>query len=169
MANGNGNGHGNAQNAKARAKVAVAYLRVSTDKQPLSIADQTRSIRAWADARGITIVRWYKDESLSGATATNRAEFQQMITDVEQLKDVALVLCYDVSRFGRTDTDEAGFYRFRLRQAGAEVVYVAETRLPQRRSATNCYQRTSVGTHHGVAPTPAVAIDAAVRITQVPG
>jgi len=35
----------------------------------------------------------------------------------------AAVLCCDISRFGRTDTDEAGHYRYLLRQNGVEVVY----------------------------------------------
>jgi len=108
-------------------KLAVAYLRCSSDKQPLSLGDQRRAIELWAAGRGITIVRWYTDDAISGASAANRAQFQKMIAEVEKQRDVANVLCYDVSRFGRTDTDEAGFYRFRLRQAGAEVVYVAET------------------------------------------
>ena len=109
------------------AHAAVGYLRCSTDKQPLSLEDQRRAIVRWAEERGIKILRWYVDDAISGASAADREGFQSMIREVEERRDVSKVLCYDVSRFGRTDTDEAGFYRFRLRQAGAEVVYVAET------------------------------------------
>ncbi len=105
----------------------VGYLRCSTDKQPLSLEDQRRYIATWADQHGVDVVRWYCDDAVNGTTAAVRQEFQRMVRETEERRDVEVVLCYDVSRFGRTDTDEAGFYRFRLRQAGAEVVYVAET------------------------------------------
>jgi DNA invertase Pin-like site-specific DNA recombinase len=36
------------------------------------------------------------------------------------------ILVYDIKRFGRVDNDEAGHYRWLLRQAGVRVVYVAE-------------------------------------------
>jgi len=106
---------------------AVAYLRCSTDKQPLSLEDQRRTIGRWADPRGVRVIRWYADEAMSGASASDRDGFQSMVQELEKQRDADLVLCYDISRFGRTDNDEAGYYRYRIRQAGAEVVYVAES------------------------------------------
>lgn len=38
----------------------------------------------------------------------------------------AAVVCFDVSRFGRAGTDEAGYWRHTLAQAGVDVLYAAE-------------------------------------------
>ena len=36
------------------------------------------------------------------------------------------ILVYDVKRFGRVDNDEAGYFRYLLRQNGVEIVYTSE-------------------------------------------
>ena len=107
-------------------KRAVAYLRRSTDRQEQSIEDQRRYIRDWAEKNGYTIIREFADDA-SGASADEREGFLQMIAFAENPDNrVQAVLVYDISRFGRTDTDEAGYYRYRLRRAGVEVIYCAE-------------------------------------------
>ena len=53
-----------------------------------------------------------------------RKAFLEMIEDAG--KEWSVVLTYDVSRFGRVGTDEAGYYRHQIAQKGAEVIYIAE-------------------------------------------
>ena len=56
-----------------------------------------------------------------------RDAFQRLMADAQKARsDFDAVLVYDVKRFGRVDTDEAGHYRFLLRKAGVEVIYVSE-------------------------------------------
>jgi DNA invertase Pin-like site-specific DNA recombinase len=116
-------------------KQAVMYLRRSTDRQEQSIGDQRRVIQEWAGKNSYALVREFVDDAISGETAENRSSFQQMIEFVEAAKGkVSAVLVYDISRFGRTDSDESGFYRYRIRKAGALVIYVTEN-LPKDRVA----------------------------------
>ena len=109
-------------------KHAAAYLRRSTDRQEQSIGDQRTAIERYATEHGFTIVREYVDDAISGADTKARKAFLQMIKEgTHRSAPFQYVLVYDVSRFGRTGADEAGFFRHTLTQAGIEVVYVAET------------------------------------------
>ena len=106
---------------------AVGYLRRSTDRQEQSIGDQRKAIERYAHEHGFEIVAWYEDDAISGTTADERAAFLRLIEDAKAPDcPFRFVLVYDVKRFGRLDNDEAGFYRFQLRRAGVEVVYVSE-------------------------------------------
>jgi len=106
---------------------AVAYLRRSTDRQDQSIDDQRKAVERYAQERGIEVVKYYVDDAVSGTSTDDRKGFQQMLSDARtDGRDWRLILVYDVKRFGRVDNDEAGHYRFLLRQAGIDVVYVAE-------------------------------------------
>jgi Resolvase, N terminal domain len=60
---------------------AVAYLRMSSDKQETSIADQRTELLAYAAKGGFKIVKWYIDEGISGwnATPLTRACRQSLI------------------------------------------------------------------------------------------
>lgn len=104
----------------------AAYLRRSTDRQDQSIEDQKKSVLKFAEERGFEIVRFYVDDAISGTTTDERKSFQEMVRDAQNGAPWRYVLVYDVKRFGRTDNDEAGYYRFVLRRAGVEVAYVAE-------------------------------------------
>ncbi|MFB3881000.1 MAG: recombinase family protein [Armatimonadota bacterium] len=106
---------------------AAGYLRRSTDRQEQSIPDQQRSIERYADEHCFEILRWYIDDAISGTSAVERKDFLKMIGDAEAPDcPFRYVLVYDVKRFGRLDNDEAGHYRFLLRQRGIEVVYTSE-------------------------------------------
>ena len=106
---------------------AVVYLRRSTDRQEQSIEDQRKAAFAYAEAKGFEIVQTYIDDAISGTSTDDRKAFQKMVADARQPGcPWRFVLVYDVKRFGRVDNDEAGHYRFLLRQAGVEVIYVAE-------------------------------------------
>jgi DNA invertase Pin-like site-specific DNA recombinase len=108
-------------------KRAAAYLRRSTDRQEQSIGDQRAAIERYAAEHGFAVVREYVDDAISGADTAARKAFLQMINDATRRgTPFQYVLVYDVSRFGRTGADEAGFFRHTLTQAGIEVIYVAE-------------------------------------------
>ena len=54
------------------AAVAVAYLRVSTEDQALSLVAQRGVIERWAVARGCTIAAWHLDHGVSGAAELDK-------------------------------------------------------------------------------------------------
>ncbi len=106
---------------------AVAYLRRSTERQERSLEDQLAAIQTYAKSHGLTVVRTYSDDAVSGVRSDARRAFQALVRDAQSTGcDFSTVLVYDVKRFGRVDNDEAGHYRWLLRQAGVQVVYVAE-------------------------------------------
>ncbi len=108
-------------------KPAVGYARRSTDRQEQSLGDQRKVVEAYAQKAGYGILDWYTDDAISGAGADDRAAFLRMIQDAQQPnRPFDYILVYDVKRFGRLDNDETGHYRYLLRKAGVEVVYVAE-------------------------------------------
>jgi DNA invertase Pin-like site-specific DNA recombinase len=108
-------------------KPAVGYAPWSTDRQEQSLGDQRKAVEAYAQKAGYDILDWYTDYAISGAGADDRAAFLRMIQDAQQSnRPFDYILVYDVRRFGRLDNDETGHYRYLLRKAGAEVVYVAE-------------------------------------------
>ena len=101
---------------------------MSTDHQRYSTENQADAIQEYADAHGMEIVRTYADEGKSGLNIAGRISLKQLISDVEEHRtDFAVLLVYDVSRWGRfQDSDEAAFYEYLCRRAGLPVVYCAE-------------------------------------------
>ncbi|WP_434108151.1 recombinase family protein [Paraburkholderia caffeinilytica] len=107
---------------------AVEYVRMSTEHQQYSTANQRNSIREYATQRGLTIVRTYADEGKSGLRIDGREALQRLIRDVESRSaDFQIILVYDVSRWGRfQDADESAYYEYICRRAGIQVSYCAE-------------------------------------------
>jgi DNA invertase Pin-like site-specific DNA recombinase len=101
---------------------------MSTEGQQYSIAYQQLAIRQYALARGMTIVRSYADEGISGLTAEGRPALLQLLSDVQgDRADFSIILVYDVSRWGRfQDTDESAHYEYLCRKANVRVEYCAE-------------------------------------------
>ncbi|WP_371319927.1 recombinase family protein [Variovorax sp. dw_308] len=108
---------------------AAQYLRMSTDHQRYSIANQCLAIRNYADQRGMVVVRTYADEGKSGLDAVGRDAFLQLIADVESGQaNFRVILVFDVSRWGRfQNTDESAFYEYRCTRARIPVVYCYES------------------------------------------
>ena len=108
---------------------AVAYIRKSSqeeNRQVESFEGQRRVIQGYADKHDIEIIHWYT-EAFTGTEVAKRKEFIAMLDTAEnKTLNFKYVLCYDISRFGRLDNDEAGYYRHRFRQCGIEVVYIQE-------------------------------------------
>jgi DNA invertase Pin-like site-specific DNA recombinase len=107
---------------------AAQYVRMSTDHQQYSIANQAVVIAAYAQLHQLSIVRTYRDEGESGLKITNRMGLTQLIDDVRSGRaDFGHILVFDVSRWGRfQDVDESAHYEFICKQAGIQVAYCAE-------------------------------------------
>ncbi len=107
---------------------AAQYLRKSTDHQRYSIENQSEANHCFATRCGMTIVRTYSDEGVSGLTFKRRDGLRRLIADVQSgNSDFSVILVYDVSRWGRfQDTDESAFYEHICKKAGYGVHYCAE-------------------------------------------
>jgi site-specific DNA recombinase len=99
-------------------------VRPDRDKD-VSIVEQVQACRRWIEERGHDVAAVYEEPGLSGATGGDRPVFQRMIRDAER-GHFDVVLTWDLNRFGRTDNDEAGYWRHLLRQAHVEVLHVMD-------------------------------------------
>lgn len=107
---------------------AAQYVRMSTDHQKYSTANQAEAIRRYAASRGIDIVETYADEGKSGLNIERRDALRRLIADVQSGRaEFQTILVYDVSRWGRfQDADESAYYEYLCKQAGIMVQYCAE-------------------------------------------
>jgi DNA invertase Pin-like site-specific DNA recombinase len=107
---------------------AAQYVRMSTENQEFSIANQEAVIQDYAHRYGFVVVSTYSDSGKSGVTITHRKELRRLLHDVTSGEaQFKTILVYDVSRFGRfQDVDEAAHYEFLCRSAGIPVCYCAE-------------------------------------------
>src|SRR6266849_4342506 len=116
-----------ASKADPARKPAAGYVRRSTDRQEQSLGDQRKAIGIFAEQHGYSIVKWFEDDAISGATVDARAAFKRMIEDAKSAtRDWRYLLVFDVSRFSRGGLDEAGHLRYELRKAGVEIIYCSE-------------------------------------------
>src|SRR5262249_43856150 len=121
---------GGSMKFKERRPIRVAEdLRMSTQHQKNSIANQHDAIHQYALAHGMVIVRSYSDSAKSGVTLNGRTALQQLLDDVESgAADYSAILVYDVSRWGRfQDVDESAYYEFRCKRARITIHYCAES------------------------------------------
>lgn len=107
---------------------AAQYLRMSTDHQQYSIANQAAAIALYAAAHGSGIARSFVDAGISGITINKRKGLQELLRVVESGEaDFDQILVYDVSRWGRfRDSDESAHYEYLCKRAGITVHYCAE-------------------------------------------
>ena len=105
---------------------AVAYYRMSSDKQDASIGDQRNEVERYAIEHGYHIVREYVDEGISGDATERRTQFQAMHKAACNGRDFTAILVWDIDRFGRFDSMEAGYWVHPLRRAGVRLVSVAD-------------------------------------------
>jgi DNA invertase Pin-like site-specific DNA recombinase len=86
---------------------AVIYCRVSTKEQAenLSLPTQMKVCRAYCGQQGWEVVREFEERGESAKT-TDRPEFQAMLAFCTLKKNrVKFLVCYDVSRFSRNNSD----------------------------------------------------------------
>jgi DNA invertase Pin-like site-specific DNA recombinase len=107
---------------------AAEYVRMSTDHQQYSTANQSQAIREYADRNGLRIEKTYTDSGKSGLNLDDRDALKELIDDVQSGKaDYSTILVYDVSRWGRfQDADESAYYEYICKRAGISVRYCAE-------------------------------------------
>jgi glyoxylase-like metal-dependent hydrolase (beta-lactamase superfamily II) len=107
---------------------AAQYLRMSTELQQYSIANQSAAIALYAAAHDIGIIHSFVDEGKSGTTIKKRKGLQELLRVVQSGEaDFDQILVYDVSRWGRfPDSDESAHYEYLCKQAGIAVHYCAE-------------------------------------------
>lgn len=108
---------------------AVSYLRMSKDSQESSIPAQRDAVADLAKRLGYRIIREYRDEGISGDNTEKRTAFLQMRRDASDLRDFKAILCWDQDRFGRFDTLECGYWVKPIRDAGVELVTVAQGKI----------------------------------------
>ena len=106
-------------------ETAVAYYRYSPGGRQgeQSIEGQASEAHRWATDHNVQIVREYADRRISGRT-DDRAEFQQMLKDLEKIRPTYLIL-WKLDRFGR-NREEIAFNKHKCKKAGVKLVYVAE-------------------------------------------
>jgi DNA invertase Pin-like site-specific DNA recombinase len=104
------------------------YVRMSSEHQQYSIANQSAAIALYAAAHNLGIVRSFIDGGKTGTTIKHRKGLQELLRTVESGNaDFTDILVYDVSRWGRfPDSDESAYYEFLCKRAGLKVRYCAE-------------------------------------------
>jgi DNA invertase Pin-like site-specific DNA recombinase len=107
---------------------AAQYVRMSTEDQQYSIANQQAAIQTYAESHGYVVTSTYADAGKSGVAIKHRKELRRLLHDVTSGQaQYKTILVYDVSRFGRfQDVDEAAHYEFLCKDAGIPVRYCAE-------------------------------------------
>jgi len=105
------------------------YARVSTGRQAeneLSVPDQLRQMRQWAERNGHVVVKEYIE---AGATATNdkRPVFQDMMAEatMKHPAPFQMVVVHSFSRFFR-DMIEATLYQKKLGKNGVKLVSITQ-------------------------------------------
>jgi DNA invertase Pin-like site-specific DNA recombinase len=107
---------------------AAEYVRMSTDHQQYSTANQSQAIREYAERHGFKIEKTYIDSGKSGLNLDQRDALKQLIDDVQNgAATYSTILVYDISRWGRfQDADESAYYEYLCKRSGITVRYCAE-------------------------------------------
>ena len=103
---------------------AVIYARYSSHSQrDVSIDQQVKACRIFAERQGIDITEIYEDRATTG-TNDRRPAFQRMIKDADRA-DWQFVIVYSLDRFARDRYDSA-VYKRRLKECGVKVLSAME-------------------------------------------
>ena len=107
---------------------AAEYLRMSTEHQQYSVANQRAVIREYAEQNNFVVTKSYTDLGRSGLSLRCREGLAQLLRDVVNGHQVyKVILVYDISRWGRfQDADEAAHYEYLCKKAGIQIHYCAE-------------------------------------------
>lgn len=108
---------------------AAQYVRMSTERQDYSIANQLAAIESYALLHNLEITKTYSDPGKSGLDLAHRPGLRKLLEDVACPipPEFQAILVYDVTRWGRfQDIDESAYYEFVCKRAGIKVHYCAE-------------------------------------------
>ena len=107
---------------------AAQYLRMSTEDQQYSMANQSLRIKEYADQHGFDIVKTYEDPGKSGVIIKHRRGLRELLKEVVNgTARFKAILVFDVSRWGRfQNPDEAAHYEFLCAESGIPLHYCAE-------------------------------------------
>ena len=103
---------------------AFAWARVSTDMQEdrgLSMPQQLREIRTYAEDHEIEIVEEFSEAASAFQREEKRIEFRRMIDRAKTEREVTAILVHDLSRFSR-DSARAKMLMRDLHAAGVRVI-----------------------------------------------
>ena len=104
--------------------LAIAYYRFSSHAQnDQSIEQQREMAEAYAEKHGLTIIKEYPDEAISGRDDT-RPQYQLLLSEVKMLKPAVLIL-WKTDRLGR-DRFDLQIAKNIIRGAGCSIECVAE-------------------------------------------
>jgi DNA invertase Pin-like site-specific DNA recombinase len=111
-----------------KVRQAAVYVRMSTEHQQYSIANQLDSIEKYAGQNSLAIAKRFVDSGRSGLTLSERPGLRQLLLEViSGTAEFTEVLVYDVSRWGRfQDADESAYYEYACKRANVKVHYCAE-------------------------------------------
>ena len=102
----------------------VIYTRYSSHSQrDVSIEQQIRACKQFAERHGIRVVEIYEDRALTG-TNDKRPGFQKMIQDAKK-NNWSYVIVYTLDRFARDRYDSA-VYKRQLKECGIKVLSAME-------------------------------------------
>jgi len=112
----------------ANPRRAAMYVRMSTEHQQYSIANQADAIEKYAADHNLTIVKRFVDPGRSGLTLSGRPGLRQLLFEaISGEPGFSDVLVYDVSRWGRfQDMDESAFYEYTCKKANVKIHYCLE-------------------------------------------
>lgn len=110
--------------------IAAAYIRVSTDDQTEYSPDaQLAAIQRYADANGLLLdpSHIYRDEGISGRSASKRPGFQSMIAAAKR-KDhpFDVILVHKLDRFSRSREDSVVYKSMLQRECNVRVISISE-------------------------------------------
>jgi DNA invertase Pin-like site-specific DNA recombinase len=94
---------------------------MSSDRQETSIRDQRAAVERFAMRNSYELISTYADEGISGDETERRLQFQKMVSDAA-LRRFKAILVWDLSRLGRFDIIEAGYWMKPFRDAGVSIV-----------------------------------------------
>ncbi|MCH2202789.1 MAG: recombinase family protein [Fuerstiella sp.] len=119
---------------------AVAYLRRSSTKQEASITAQRQAVAKYAADNGLTVVREYVDDGISGNKLEERKAFLQMRHDmtVENIADRLIV--WGMDRLSRHDGMKAAAVLEPFRDACIEIHTVRENKIVDLTSLGGCLE-----------------------------
>ena len=102
---------------------AIAWARVSTDMQEergLSMPEQLREIREYAEKHDIEIVGEFHEAASAFQKEAKRVEFHRMLAAARADREVSMILIHDFSRFSRDSVNGKQLVR-ELRSQGITV------------------------------------------------